>query len=380
MLRHITIKQLFSEYDYEIDMHQEGLYPEKGILFLTGPNGMGKSTILRCVASLYKMKFSYFLTFPFESMAFDFDMCRIELTQTTEQPDIEKESDVMTEGIVRVRCSYTTKGDDPRTSYGEWIMQDRKLGTVVNDLSGLELYFKSERCLYISDNRLENDSDDANVQTHLIKEVLTDIQRKLSENFHAAATGTLANGKSVEERQKAVLDVFEELYDYEIELPIDIEPYLNGDRMSDFHLHCCENAIDSCRDDIERVSTFRKFVEVSKFVNKDFSISTNHGYQFFAKNNEKTMLAFDRLSLGEKHIISQMYTMLFSPIRYSLVLIDEPEQSFHLMWQMQFLGNILRVKKLRNTSFLIATHSSQVFDGKFALTTDLFSQFQKQQP
>lgn len=380
MLRHITIKRLFSEYDYEIDMHQEGLYPEKGILFLTGPNGMGKSTILRCVASLYKMKFSYFLTFPFESMVFEFDKCRIELTQTTEQPDIEKESDVMTEGIIRVKCSYTTKGDNPQTSYGEWIMHDRKLGTVVNDLSGLELYFKSERCLYISDNRLEYDSDDANVQTHLIKEVLTDVQRKLSENFHVAAIGIQSNGKSVEERQKAVLDVFKELYNYEIELPIDIESYLNGEQMSDFHLRCCENAIDSCKENIERISTFRKFVEISKFVNKDFAISTNHGYQFFAKNHDKTMLGFDRLSLGEKHIISQMYTMLFSPIRYSLVLIDEPEQSFHLMWQMQFLGNILRVKKLRNTSFLIATHSSQVFDGKFALTTDLFAQFKKQQP
>ena len=50
---------------------------------------------------------------------------------------------------------------------------------------------------------------------------------------------------------------------------------------------------------------------------------------------------------------------------YQLVLVDEPELSYHLMWQMQYLNNIKAVQNMRNCAFLIATHSTQVFEGKF---------------
>ena len=66
--------------------------------------------------------------------------------------------------------------------------------------------------------------------------------------------------------------------------------------------------------------------------------------------------------------------MYFSKIPCKLVIVDEPELSAHLMWQAQYLENIKAVQKLRNCSFLIATHSTVVFDGKFDLTTDLFEQ------
>ena len=66
--------------------------------------------------------------------------------------------------------------------------------------------------------------------------------------------------------------------------------------------------------------------------------------------------------------------MFFSRLPYQLVLVDEPELSFHLMWQMQYLGNIKAVQNMRKCAFLIATHSTQVFEGKFELTTDLFAQ------
>jgi len=43
MLKSINIKQLFGRFDYELH------FPSEGIMIITGPNGYGKSTILRMV-------------------------------------------------------------------------------------------------------------------------------------------------------------------------------------------------------------------------------------------------------------------------------------------------------------------------------------------
>jgi predicted ATPase len=115
-------------------------------------------------------------------------------------------------------------------------------------------------------------------------------------------------------------------------------------------------------------------VETSKFLGKRYRITMSNGLQFYAENEEHSMLGFGQLSLGEQHIISQIYTMFFSPVPFQLVLVDEPELSFHLMWQVQYLGNIKAVQNMRKCAFLIATHSTQVFEGKFELTTDRFTQ------
>ena len=144
--------------------------------------------------------------------------------------------------------------------------------------------------------------------------------------------------------------------------------------VSDHQLVCCENAIRNCGDRIPRLQGFQQFVETSKFLGKKYRITMSNGLQFYAENEERSMLGFGQLSLGEQHIISQIYTMFFSPMPFQLVLVDEPELSFHLMWQMQYLENIKAVQNMRKCAFLIATHSTQVFEGKFELTTDLFSQ------
>ena len=43
MLQRIEIKKLFDQFDYNIELNPEG------ITILTGPNGYGKTTILRII-------------------------------------------------------------------------------------------------------------------------------------------------------------------------------------------------------------------------------------------------------------------------------------------------------------------------------------------
>ena len=118
MLRHITIKRLFYLYDYEIAMTSGDGNPIQDIMFLTGPNGMGKSTILRSVASVYKRAIGYFSTFPFERMTFDFDDCTVDITQNITLEDVEEDSDIPGSKTIRIVCDYLTKGKQPVNEHG----------------------------------------------------------------------------------------------------------------------------------------------------------------------------------------------------------------------------------------------------------------------
>ena len=373
MLKHITIQRLFSQYNYEIEMTAGDGNPVKNIIFLTGPNGMGKSTILRCIASLYKRQFAFFMTFPFERMAFEFDQCTIEMRQYMESEEAPEDSDIPSSKIIHLECIYTTQSENSIQEYGHWVLKDEKIGTLKDNMPNMKMYFTGHKCLYLSDQRMTEGFDDAVVQPHLLKDILRKIQAGITEGYKTGLQKT-ETGKSKADRLRDVMVILNILDRCGISLPLDIKTIEKGAEMSDQQIDSCENAIAYCGDLITKLLGFYKFVNDSKFVGKDFKITINNGLQFYAQNEDRTMLSFSQLSLGEKHIISQIYTMYFSPIPYQLVLVDEPELSFHLMWQQQYLGNIKVVQGLRNCGFLIATHSTQVFEGKFELATDLFEQ------
>ena len=373
MLRYITIKRLFHLYDYEIAMTSGDGNPIQDIMFLTGPNGMGKSTILRSVASIYKREFGYFSTFPFEHMTFDFDDCTVDITQNITIEEVEEDSDIPGSKTVRIVCDYLTKGKQPISEHGEWGYRDGVKLAIPVSMPNMEMMFNSPKCLYISDYRLMEGADDAVVHPNLVISVLRDIQALFSEGYSAPADNEVPEiGRK--ERVQEVREVMQLLSDCEVALPIDMTAFNDEAAVSDHQLVCCENAIRNCGDRIPRLQGFQQFVETSKFLGKKYRITMSNGLQFYAENEERSMLGFGQLSLGEQHIISQIYTMFFSPMPFQLVLVDEPELSFHLMWQMQYLGNIRAVQNMRKCAFLIATHSTQVFEGKFELTTDLFSQ------
>ena len=373
MLRHITIRKLFHLYDYEIAMTSGDGNPIQDIMFLTGPNGMGKSTILRSVASVYKREFVYFSTFPFERMTFDFDACKVDITQDTTVEEVEEDSDIPGSKTVTVICDYITKSEQPVYEHGVWSYRDGVKLSVPVSMPNMEMVFNSPKCLYISDKRLTEGADDAVIHPNLVIKLLREIQALFSEGYAAPADKEVSEiGRK--ERVQKVKEVMELLSGCEVALPIDMKAFNDEAVVSNHQLVCCENAISNCGDRIPRLQGFQQFVEASKFLGKSYRITMSNGLQFYAENEERSMLGFSRLSLGEQHIISQIYTMFFSPMPFQLVLVDEPELSFHLMWQMQYLGNIKAVQNIRKCAFLIATHSTQVFEGKFELTTDLFSQ------
>ena len=57
-----------------------------------------------------------------------------------------------------------------------------------------------------------------------------------------------------------------------------------------------------------------------------------------------------------------------------LVMIDEPELSLHMAWQIHYCDWLKELIALQGITMLIATHSPRMFDADFSLTSDLYLQ------
>ncbi|PEW14340.1 hypothetical protein CN435_22080 [Priestia megaterium] len=67
---------------------------------------------------------------------------------------------------------------------------------------------------------------------------------------------------------------------------------------------------------------------------------------------------FDNASSGEKQFLYSMINILSQIQDGSLVLLDEPEISFHPNWQIKYINYIKKIfEEYKNCHFLVATHS-----------------------
>ncbi len=86
-------------------------------------------------------------------------------------------------------------------------------------------------------------------------------------------------------------------------------------------------------------------------------------------------LAFTDLSAGEIQLTAFYAELLFEAEPNTLVLIDEPEMSMHIIWQFTLVDEVERICSLTGARAIIATHSPQVLNGRFDLQVDLGEQY-----
>ncbi|MCD4845640.1 MAG: AAA family ATPase [Methanosarcinales archaeon] len=106
-----------------------------------------------------------------------------------------------------------------------------------------------------------------------------------------------------------------------------------------------------------------------RFLYKQMSISKKEGFTF--KTSDGKNLSAISLSSGEQHELVLLYELLFKVGPNSLILIDEPELSLHVVWQQQFLKDLQEITNLAGFDVLIATHSPQIIHDRWDLTIEL---------
>ncbi|WP_245441824.1 AAA family ATPase [Rhizobium leguminosarum] len=95
---------------------------------------------------------------------------------------------------------------------------------------------------------------------------------------------------------------------------------------------------------------------------------------FLQKGGE--VIELKNASSGELTLISSLVFLITNSRRNPLVLIDEPENSLHPIWQRDYVARVLTALEYRNATIVIATHAPLVVTGALAAFKDLVSVFQ----
>jgi len=117
-----------------------------------------------------------------------------------------------------------------------------------------------------------------------------------------------------------------------------------------------------------RIELFKKIVN-QRFSYKQIIVDKDSGF-YFISNNAQRLKPTD-LSSGEQHELVLFYELLFKTDVGALILIDEPELSLHVSWQVLFLQDLANIVKLSAFDVILATHSPELINDRWDLTEAL---------
>jgi len=118
----------------------------------------------------------------------------------------------------------------------------------------------------------------------------------------------------------------------------------------------------------ERVALLREIVN-ERFNHKRLRIAGDRGIEFATTYGK--VLRPEHLSSGERHMLFLLTRLLFEIEPDSLILIDEPELSLHILWQQEFLRDLEKIINLNAFDVLVATHSPQIIHDRWDLAVEL---------
>lgn len=326
MLTRINIKNLFNVYDYDIDLtNADG----SQIKFITAPNGYGKTTVLEFIYASMMQSYNRMFEVPFSQFSMfynEVDAAVSYLYSVTREDEKSKAIDTDLEQTLskNLVIHLIRIIEDKETLIEEFTVvqtADSKIVTTGNT-ENTKMFFESRACYYLNDHRL------------------------LSIKFTTSDDSII-----IEDQPRAI----ERLASY----PKEIKDILDSPELSKLYE--------------PRIACFREIITRCDFANKHLEIDNRFGFRFVAEDHLHTILFLDQLSSGEKQMLIQVFELLFRAESGMLVMIDEPEMSLHMMWQMNYLKNLSEIAKLRNFQCVVATHSPQIFNSLWSKSVDLFT-------
>lgn len=379
MITHFNVEGLFNLYNYDLDFANADGTPIK---FITGPNGYGKSTILFLLNALYAQKFELILDVPFQSLSIDFDGVslsvkkEIQYTQLYEDeriPDIEQ--------LTFIFCPSAGSEEETFTV-------TRKNKTIsVSEAPVFGLFMQSRTSYFITDQRLVHKKTD--VQDMTSEMDLSAVEDNASHLKSAIAekkfNPVVSLNRGVEEMSEKTYNEKREFlakrintlkkYGLISDMDFSVIPYSSDyNHIFPGYFRGITESLDAVKPFEEKLSLFETIIESCDFANKKIQIGPNWGYRFKVDDKDGSPLPLSRLSSGEKQMLIQVYEMLFRAQKGTLVLIDEPEISFHMLWQVNYLANLRKIVEMNGIQLIVATHSPEIFGGQWSMVQDLYEQ------
>lgn len=400
------VKKLFGKFDYKFKLN------ESGLTILTGPNGFGKTTILKCLEAFTDIdKIEYFDKLEFKEIKIiinkkiSFVLLKkkddIQLKYNKNEPlnlkDLIKyhnyyhNKKIKRSIIIRRRQYVYTNDFNKKIEKNYFRLKDMLCG-IQNSIEKI-YYIKDDRLFnkqymeynntdrYDEDNYEFNNNEYSNNYEHSIindmpKKLKTIINEFVNEYYNNSNQLDSTYPKRLFENKDEITDKeFQDkrndmdkklaiLYNYglfsnkeKINFKFD-KKYAGALKVyfDDF-----EKKYNIYKELIEKLDTFTSIVN-KKLYYKKIKISKEYGIQIFSDNNNEIEL--NDLSSGEKQEIILFFELIFSTDKSLIILIDEPELSLHVVWQKDFINDLFNIIKNKNINIIIATHSPYII-GKY---------------
>lgn len=412
MITRIKFDKLFGMFDYDIHLM------EGGVTIITGPNGFGKSTILKTIDAFCSLDILFFHRLDFDEISFFSNTQGDPIVIKKEKNHIEIDSVKIDINYFKHEIMRIRRRNYFRLSHSEW--RDRRTGEIVTTDDIVKSYLQNEDF----DDEFEISSDDYLMlrekirsyagETKFIKEQRLIKERKDRE-LSRYESQTINVIDELPQQVKEKIKQFSSLYSskanqldstyphrlFETKEGITEDEYtdylknmneklekLNKYNISDIQkpendvlfLEEHSKALKVYFDDfIKKYSVFEELIDQldlftdiinSRLKFKEIRISREEGIEVYKLNtDDKLMLS--QLSSGEKQEIILFYELVFESDKNIHLLIDEPEISLHIGWQAMFMDDLLKIADKKKFKVTVATHSPHIINNHWDIQIDL---------
>ena len=385
VLNRVEIKGLFGHYSYNLPLKSG---TRKNICFLTGPNGYGKSTILKLVYAFLKADASTLVNIPFDRITFYLkDYKVVVLQERTERAGDNEEDNVNDdEQHVTVRLTITVYSVQGNRMIESSMFEDAEIGNAEMPQfpPSLAVYLGSLKVEYVRDDRLwpkNVDSLGVTRKVAMLQNVMAKYDEQLTAQYNMQLFDTIRKNKPADVKYEEldegglVRRAEEKLAAYNrlgLATKLVDDETANDERyLKLMQMTAVDSVLSLDNVLFERLSLLYDIVDGAEFSDKKLMLDVRNGLYFVSGD---TIVIPEELSSGEQHFVIQAITLLIKAEPDSLVLIDEPELSYHPAWQMDYLKNLKRIAEVGKFQFILATHSPQIFDYHWNYTIDLYKQ------
>lgn len=426
MIKSIKIKNLFQRFNYDIDFNNEG------VTLITGPNGFGKSTILKIIDSIGNFNWYFFVKLEFEEI-----IIKYTTESSNDDKDVKNVEVVKRDGKVfingtplpkpsnkdRIRFDeFLRRSQDFIYTHNEMILDSRNGSIYTYDelflkfLYGMEIDNNGKSLFYL---RIRNEMNDPLkkfenllgkvklISTQRLYEyqktirperkaisVIETLPNKLKEiirqytDEYAAIANSLDSSypnrllvaneglEDNEEYDSLLLDAtnkFQKLQEYQLAQIQFIKRQDYDPKYSTalkIYFDDFTEKYSKFEPLIKKMDLFKNVIN-NRFLFKKLEISKASGFKIFDADDRTKEIDLSGLSSGEQQEIVLFFELIFNKESNYTLLIDEPEISLHILWQKMFLDDLLKIVKDNNIDVILATHSPQIISNHWDMQIDL---------
>lgn len=405
MLKTFTVKGLYGLFSYQLTF-------KKGVCIITGPNGFGKTTILRCINDIYNGEFWRFFFLKFSTITVRFDdentielhryvmnkavlfgdpLQEVTIKVSYHGKDAEEAFDVTTQYISRL-VRYQTRRDPSNVEehldafYD--LMEDEGLQKAMPKLL---TYLHNQHCTFVGSQRLVYGTLDSRGNQTGIAYTIDDINEQIKKTYLRARNDFSKKAQSIDgtfierlskaienklnlDKEVSASELQKQIQKYRryhlieemnVEVQLPKEYYL----VENLYLNDIKSKLQSLEKYYDVLSAFDSFVTGQGLSYKHIELNES-GINVLSDIGDSVPL--NKLSSGEQNLMILAYNLIFETSNRDVLLVDEPENSLHMAWLENLLEDYIKIAKISGAQVIIATHSPTFIGSREDLVFDLF--------